>query len=57
MLLWLADHYADNAIRLDAAKPEDVEVIVAAQRWLASLPAASALPMPAAMRATLPMVA
>ena len=57
VLLWLADHYADNAIRLDAAKPEDVEVIVAAQRWLASLPAASALPMPAAMHPTLPMVA
>lgn len=57
VLLWLADHYADNAIRLDAAKPDDVEVIVAAQRWLASPPAATALPMPAAMRATLPMVA
>ena len=57
VLLWLADHYADNAIRLDAAKPEDVEVIVAAQRWLASPPAATALPMPAAMHATLPMVA
>jgi len=53
VLLWLANHYADNAIRLDAAKPEDVEVIVAAQRWLASLPAASALPM----HPTLPMVA
>lgn len=53
VLLWLADHYADNAIRLDAAKPEDVEVIVAAQRWLASLPASSALPM----HPTLPMVA
>ena len=53
VLLWLAEHYADSAIRLDATKPEDVEVIVAAQRWLASLPAlsanapgASALPMP-----------
>lgn len=57
VLLWLANHYADNAIRLDAAKPEDVEVIVAAQRWLASPPAATALPMPAAMHATLPMVA
>lgn len=44
VLLWLADHYADNAVRLDAAKPEDVEVIVAAQRWLAS-PTAAALPM------------
>lgn len=53
VLLWLANHYADNAIRLDAAKPEDVEVIVAAQRWLASLPASSALPM----HPTLPMVA
>lgn len=52
VLLWLADHYADNAIRFDAAKPEDVEVIVAAQRWLASLPAASA-----AMHPTMPMVA
>ena len=57
VLLWLANHYADNAIRLDAAKPEDVEVIVAAQRWLASLPASSALPMPAMMHAALPMVA
>ncbi len=57
VLLWLANHYADNAIRLDAAKPEDVEVIVAAQRWLASLPAASALPMPAMMHPALPMVA
>jgi hypothetical protein len=53
VLLWLANHYADNAIRFDAAKPEDVEVIVAAQRWLASLPAVSALPMHPA----LPMVA
>lgn len=52
VLLWLANHYADNAIRFDAAKPEDVEVIVAAQRWLASLPAA-----PAVMHPTLPMVA
>ncbi len=61
VLLWLADHYADNAIRFDAAKPEDVEVIVAAQRWLASLPAASAMHMsavmPAAMHVTMPMVA
>ncbi|MES2669951.1 MAG: hypothetical protein V4673_05945 [Pseudomonadota bacterium] len=57
VLLWLANHYADNAIRFDADKPEDVEVIVAAQRWLASLPAASALPMPAAMHAKMPMVA
>lgn len=55
VLLWLANHYADNAIRLDATKPEDVEVIVAAQRWLASpsvmsssatSPSASALLMP-----------
>jgi len=53
VLLWLAEHYADSAIRFDAAKPEDVQVIVAAQRWLASLPALSAnapgvpaLPMP-----------
>ncbi len=57
VLLWLANHNADNAVRLDAAKPEDVEVIVAAQRWLASLPASSALPMPAMMHAALPMVA
>jgi hypothetical protein len=46
VLLWLAQHYADGAIRFDPAKPEDVEVIVAAQRWLASQPAAS-LPSPA----------
>lgn len=60
VLLWLADHYADNAIRLDAAEPGDVAVIVAAQRWLASSPASSAL-SPAASAPptpiTMPMVA
>ena len=56
VLLWLADHYADSAIRLDAAKPEDVQVIVAAQRWLASPPALSA-GSPAVSALPMPMVA
>ncbi len=54
MLLWLAHHYADSAIRFDAAKPEDVEVIVAAQRWLASAPAMSPMSISAPL---MPMVA
>ena len=45
VLLWLGQHYADGAIRFDPAKPEDIEVIVAAQRWLASSPAAAS-PLP-----------
>lgn len=53
VLLWLANHYAENAIRFDAAKPEDVEVIVAAQRWLASPPA----PSPAAPASPMSVVA
>lgn len=60
VLLWLANHYADSAIRFDAAKPEDVDVIVSAQRWLASPPAMS--PIPAGPTSTysappMPMVA
>lgn len=39
VLLWLAQHTADSAIRLDAGQPDDMAVIVAAQRWLASAPA------------------
>lgn len=40
VLLWLAKHYAEQAIALDPAAPGDVEVLVAAQRWLASAPLA-----------------
>lgn len=35
VLLWLGQHVADSAIRFDPARPEDVAVITAAQRWLA----------------------
>jgi hypothetical protein len=48
VLLWLGQHYADGSIRFDPAKPGDIEVIVAAQRWLASSPATTALPPPQA---------
>lgn len=39
VLLWLSKHYAEQAIVLDPASPADVELLVAAQRWLASAPA------------------
>lgn len=42
VLLWLGQHVADSAIRFDPARPEDVAVIAAAQRWLAAAPAAAA---------------
>lgn len=42
VLLWLSKHYAEQAIALDPAAPGDVEVLVAAQRWLASAPLATA---------------
>lgn len=51
VLAWLAAHYTEMAPRLDAANPEDVEVIGAATRWLsgrgatpAHLPAAGPVP-------------
>ncbi len=44
VLLWLSSHYADSAIRFDPSKQDDVDVVVAAQRWLASQPAAFAQP-------------
>jgi hypothetical protein len=44
VLLWLAGHYSEATPRLDAAQPEDVEVIGAAQRWLSGQGALSALP-------------
>jgi hypothetical protein len=44
VLLWLGSHYADSAIRFDPSKQEDIDVIVAAQRWLASQPPVSAQP-------------
>jgi hypothetical protein len=57
VLLWLGQHYADGAIRFDPAKPGDIEVIVAAQRWLASSPAAAApSPSYAGTGAALPTV-
>ncbi len=52
VLLWLADHATDSALRLDPASPDDVKVIVAAQRWLAAsaaLPTPGAIPIGAAM--------
>lgn len=42
VLLWLSKHYAEQAIVLDPAAPADVELLVAAQRWLASAPVATA---------------
>jgi hypothetical protein len=57
VLLWLGQHYADGAIRFDPAKPEDIQVIVAAQRWLAASPATAALaPSQAGVGAPLPTV-
>ncbi len=44
VLLWLGQHYADSAIRFDPANPDDIAVIVAAQRWLASSPVAASQP-------------
>lgn len=41
VLLWLAKHAAEQAIALDPGAPGDVEVLVAAQRWLASAPLAT----------------
>ncbi|MGN6153417.1 MAG: hypothetical protein ACTHOH_15650, partial [Lysobacteraceae bacterium] len=55
VLLWLSKHYAEQAIALDPAAPADVELLVAAQRWLASAPAAGAPTSPA--RFPLPQVA
>lgn len=56
VLLWLAAHPGGAALALDPAAPQDVEVMVAAQRWLASVPAgaprAPLYPQPA-----LPLVA
>lgn len=46
VLLWLGQHYADSAIRFDPANPDDIAVIVAAQRWLASAPALTAAAVP-----------
>ena len=42
VLLWLSDHLTDRAIRLEAGQPDDMAVIVAAQRWLASTPGGGA---------------
>lgn len=56
VLLWLAKHYAEQAIALDPSAPADVELLVAAQRWLASAPAAVAAPASPA-RFPLPQVA
>jgi hypothetical protein len=42
VLLWLAAHVGDPTPRLDPARPEHVEVMAAAQRWLASRPLAGA---------------
>lgn len=36
VLLWLVEHHAENAVRLDIAAPDQTQVLVAAQRWLAS---------------------
>ncbi len=59
VLLWLAKHHAESAIRLDPAVPGDIDVLVAAQRWLASAPlqVGSAGGLPAQPQPALPMVA
>lgn len=58
VLLWLSKHYAEQAIVLDPAAPADVELLVAAQRWLASAPAATAdAGTPPTARFPLPQVA
>lgn len=43
VLLWLSKHDAEQAIVLDPASPADVELLVAAQRWLASAPAVTSV--------------
>ena len=40
VLLWLSEHYAESAIRLDPRRPEHAALTVAAHRWLASQPLA-----------------
>lgn len=58
VLLWLSKHYAEQAIVLDPAVPADVELLVAAQHWLASAPAAAAdAGTPSTARFPLPQVA
>jgi len=58
VLLWLSKHYAEQAIALDPAAPGDVEVLVAAQRWLASAPLVPAASDPRSpMTMPLPQVA
>jgi hypothetical protein len=58
VLLWLSKHYTEQAIALDPAAPADVELLVAAQRWLASAPAhAAAAPTAPTGRFPLPQVA
>jgi len=55
VLLWLGQHVADSAIRFDPARPGDVAVIAAAQRWLAASPSAAApVRQPAADAAPMP---
>lgn len=42
VLLWLSDHFSEDSPRLDPASPDQLAIIVAAQRWLASEPATAA---------------
>lgn len=52
VLLWLADHFTETALRLDPQQAQDVEIIVAAQRWLAAQPILP--PAPASVAPALP---
>lgn len=51
VLLWLAAQPPAAPLQLDPAHAEDVAVMTAAQRWLASLPAAAATPAPVSLPA------
>ncbi|KAF1703627.1 hypothetical protein CSC68_03715 [Pseudoxanthomonas suwonensis] len=56
VLLWLAAHPGGSALALDPSSPQDIGVMVAAQRWLASVPAGSTRP-PLYPQSALPLVA
>lgn len=45
VLLWLADHYNEQAPQLDMADPAQAGAVAAAQRWLSSRPAPARAPL------------
>ena len=47
VLLWLADHFSQQAPQLDMADPTQSEAVAAAQRWLSSRPVPARAPLQA----------